>query len=941
MKNKIFPVMLAVMLLITVLPVSAVWYEGDLSDDNGFIYEYSGSGEVELVGYYGEAVEELIVPESVDGYPVTGMADYVFDYSNRNLYYGKYDFAIKKITLPETITRIGSRAFGALENLREINIPDSVETVGKKAFYPGLYENDDLWENGGLYIDSVLVAVSSKCEGSFYVREGTRAIASYSFSGSGVTDVVIPDSVYNLYANAFADSEVTAVNIPLGVKKINNSAFSNSKISDLSIPDSVEAIGDFAFANSFLTSVSIESEHLTSGKDVFSGCNGLESITAPVSFIRRLRKSALRNSVRSITLTGDEPIDDYMFYGFNNLEEINISGGIESIGNHAFSGCENLRIVSLPSTLTNIGYRSFADCAGLTEINLPDNVKIIGDEAFSGCSALGNITIPDSTERIGYGALHNTKIYNDAENWENGALYIGDVLLEANEEIGNIYSVYDGTRLIANRAFSNISGVNCLNIPDSVKDIGFGAFKNCTSLRRVVMSNNVSGIGYETFMGCESLNSVNVPVGTEYIGAYAFSGCTELSEIKIPKTVTDIGEYAFSGCGLKKITIPGSAENIGNSAFSGCYDLESVNMSDGLKDIEAFAFFNCINLERISVPESIRKVGNQAFECCDGLNSVTYYGTAEKWGKVTLGYGNDALDVRKINYAAGAPVTEIVLNKTELKLDAGESATLTAKVLPDNATDKTVSWSTSDSGVATVENGVVTAVSAGSAVITAESADGSVTAECAVTVSAVIDADTPVIKAKSARGTAGKTVRVEISVKNNPGMWGLDAVLNYDKSVMTLKDVENGTVFDDSAFTKGNLESDSYILSYENPDIADVTDDGVLAVLIFEIKDTAEKGNYPVTLKYAPGDIINSDEKMVDFCIVNGGVEVTDVIYGDVTGDGVVNKMDALRLKKYLAGLDVEIDLAAADVNCDGVVNKMDALRLKKYLAGQDVKLGE
>ncbi len=68
---------------------------------------------------------------------------------------------------------------------------------------------------------------------------------------------------------------------------------------------------------------------------------------------------------------------------------------------------------------------------------------------------------------------------------------------------------------------------------------------------------------------------------------------------------------------------------------------------------------------------------------------------------------------------------------------------------------------------------------------------------------------------------------------------------------------------------------------------------------------------------------------------------VKNVIPGDVTGDGEVNKMDALRLKKYLAGLDVEIDLAAADVNCDGEVNKMDALRLKKYLAGQDVKLGE
>ena len=90
-----------------------------------------------------------------------------------------------------------------------------------------------------------------------------------------------------------------------------------------------------------------------------------------------------------------------------------------------------------------------------------------------------------------------------------------------------------------------------------------------------------------------------------------------------------------------------------------------------------------------------------------------------------------------------------------------------------------------------------------------------------------------------------------------------------------------------------------------------------------------------------------ADWAKIDIGAGNGaltGAKITfinAVVPGDVTGDGVVNKMDALRLKKYLAGLDVEIDLAAADVNCDGVVNKMDALRLKKYLAGQDVKLGE
>ena len=158
---------------------------------------------------------------------------------------------------------------------------------------------------------------------------------------------------------------------------------------------------------------------------------------------------------------------------------------------------------------------------------------------------------------------------------------------------------------------------------------------------------------------------------------------------------------------------------------------------------------------------------------------------------------------------------------------------------------------------------------------------------------------------------------------------------------MTLKNVTNGTVFDNAAFTMGNLQADSYRLSFENSELQNVSNSGVLAVLSFDIKDTAALGSYPITLTYNSGDIINISEMPVKFDIVNGNLEVVNVTFGDVTGDGVINKMDALRLKKYLAGQSVEIDLLAADVTGDGIVNKMDALRLKKYLAGADVKLGE
>ena len=82
------------------------------------------------------------------------------------------------------------------------------------------------------------------------------------------------------------------------------------------------------------------------------------------------------------------------------------------------------------------------------------------------------------------------------------------------------------------------------------------------------------------------------------------------------------------------------------------------------------------------------------------------------------------------------PVTGISLSTSTLNLIEGNSSTLTAIISPTNATNQNVVWSTNDSSVATVSNGVVTAVSAGSATITASTVDGNYTANCSITVSA-------------------------------------------------------------------------------------------------------------------------------------------------------------------------------------------------------------
>ena len=125
-------------------------------------------------------------------------------------------------------------------------------------------------------------------------------------------------------------------------------------------------------------------------------------------------------------------------------------------------------------------------------------------------------------------------------------------------------------------------------------------------------------------------------------------------------------------------------------------------------------------------------------------------------------------------------------------------------------------------------------------------------------------------------GFAGDTVNIPVTIENNPGMWGMDLTVSYDITALKLKDVINGGVYADSELTKGNFESGSYKLSYESAELADTTKSGILATLVFEIKDTAEEKTYDIEASYNSGDIVNIDEKAVDFELVSGSVTVTE-----------------------------------------------------------------
>ena len=110
-------------------------------------------------------------------------------------------------------------------------------------------------------------------------------------------------------------------------------------------------------------------------------------------------------------------------------------------------------------------------------------------------------------------------------------------------------------------------------------------------------------------------------------------------------------------------------------------------------------------------------------------------------------------------------VTNITLSKDSLNLETGQSETITATITPDNATDKTIKWSTNDSSIATVSDGKITAIGAGTATITATSSDGNKTATCIVKVTApIIEVTKVALNKKEVTLTVGETIQLTATI---------------------------------------------------------------------------------------------------------------------------------------------------------------------------------
>ncbi|UKK61349.1 leucine-rich repeat domain-containing protein [Prevotella communis] len=268
-----------------------------------------------------------------------------------------YSCAFTKFVIPENVSHIGSGAFQYCLLMTDVTIPSSVTEIGGGAFY-------DCSGLTGVHISSI----EDWCKIHFdmdYVGTNPTHYAHHLYiNGSEVTDVIIPNSLTSINDGIFDGcSELASVTIPDGVTSIGKYSFNGcKKLTSITLPSGVVSIGDCAFQEcSNLESINLPQKITTIGYSAFSGCEALKSIVIP---------------------DGVTEIMDATFYHCVNLASVILPNSLTSLGTQAFGDCSSLESIIIPRNVTNISQFAFQNCSSLTSINLPKNLVEIGMNAF-------------------------------------------------------------------------------------------------------------------------------------------------------------------------------------------------------------------------------------------------------------------------------------------------------------------------------------------------------------------------------------------------------------------------------------------------------------------------------------------------------------------------------------------------------------------------------
>ncbi|MDE5614130.1 MAG: leucine-rich repeat domain-containing protein, partial [Treponemataceae bacterium] len=541
---------------------------------------------------------------------------------------GYTDGLPENLVIPDGVTGIESRAFQNCTILVSVELPDSVERIGK---YSG-------WGSDGAFNGCTNLT-------SVTIGDGVTEIGAAAFyECTSLTDVTIPGNVTKIGSYAFYGCEsLTSMEIPDGVTKIEDSMFRNcTNLASVKIPDNVTSIGDEAFRKcTSLTSVKIPDNVTEIGDEAFEDCTNLAEVT-------------IGNRVTTI--------GEYAFRDCESLASVVLPDDVTSIGSGSFSSCESLASVKIPDSVTTIGDYAFSYCTSLAEVTIPDSVTTIENNVFYECTSLASVTIPASVTSIGWYAFY-------------GCTSLTEVTIPAKVTAIGLSAFQNCTRL-ADVTYNGTLAQWC-------------AMDNDDDLMRYAKRVTLTG---EDNMDLKQAETLVIPNGVTYIGEYAFYNCASLVSVEIPASVTEIGGNAFSlkevqfkGTKAQWQAIEGSDAvkvssvhctdgylgvekvpdylTMSGTGVTGHTDGLPANLviPDGVTYIGYEAFSGCTNLTSVTIPASVESIQVRqiwgtysAFDRCTNLKTVTYLGTLAQWCALNGGgYLISVVDASQVTMSDG------------------------------------------------------------------------------------------------------------------------------------------------------------------------------------------------------------------------------------------------------------------------------------------------
>jgi hypothetical protein len=539
--------------------------------------------------------------------------------------------------------------------------------------------------------NKMVVAIGDRAFCSTYVgsvdfEDGSSitSIGEAAFADSGITSMIIPNSVTRLGRLAFQMCHsLENVSIGSGLTTIENHVFEGclnlKKVNSdtdgiVNLPSTVTKIDFEAFEGCIsLTSVTIPASVTSIATGAFAGCTSLYSMAVNNSSYRtydnvlynadmtKLIQYPAGKSDTSFTIPSSvTSIGTGAFERSSHITRVVFPNPntVTSIGDYAFQGCSGLTSIIIPSGITSIGYGAFEACTGLTSVTIPESVNTIKPFTFAFCSGLTSVSIPNSVKSIEYQAFFNCSNLTSVIIG-SGLQSVQGKVFDGCSQLRGIY--FNDTQAPPQASF-HIFGILGSDISSDFKVYytpgasGFSSPWNGYETQQVTtittttttpevtttipvsgdFTYRVSNAGVIITGYTGSGNHIVIPSIIDGVGNVVgiddgvFKDKKTITGVTIPDSITSIGDQAFYGTGLTNLSIPGSVQSIGindyraSGAFANCTSLKSVVINNGVTTIGVNTFYNCTGLSgEVAIPASVTSIGWKAFAGCTSLNAIT------------------------------------------------------------------------------------------------------------------------------------------------------------------------------------------------------------------------------------------------------------------------------------------------------------------------------